>query len=37
MAIRELTRAEEEIMRVLWQLDRAFCEGCFSGASRVGP
>jgi len=24
MAIRELTRAEEEIMRVLWQLDRAF-------------
>lgn len=24
MEIRELTRAEEEIMRVLWQLDRAF-------------
>lgn len=24
MQIRELTRAEEEIMRVLWQLDRAF-------------
>lgn len=24
MKIRELTKAEEEIMRVLWQLDRAF-------------
>jgi BlaI family transcriptional regulator, penicillinase repressor len=24
MLIRELTRAEEEIMRVLWKLDRAF-------------
>ncbi|MCY7359097.1 MAG: BlaI/MecI/CopY family transcriptional regulator [Rudanella sp.] len=24
MEIRELTRAEEEIMRVLWQLERAF-------------
>lgn len=24
MQIRELTRAEEEIMRILWQLDRAF-------------
>ncbi len=24
MQIRELTRAEEEIMRVLWQLERAF-------------
>ena len=24
MQVRELTKAEEEIMRVLWQLDRAF-------------
>ncbi|KAB7731963.1 BlaI/MecI/CopY family transcriptional regulator [Rudanella paleaurantiibacter] len=24
MEVRELTKAEEEIMRVLWQLDRAF-------------
>ncbi|TAE33529.1 MAG: BlaI/MecI/CopY family transcriptional regulator [Cytophagales bacterium] len=42
MEIRELTRAEEEIMRVLWHLDRAFVKDVLneipeSGATPAKP
>jgi BlaI family transcriptional regulator, penicillinase repressor len=33
MPIRELTKAEEEIMRVLWRLNRAFVKDVLAGLS----
>ncbi len=37
MEIRELTRAEEEIMRVLWQLERAFVKDVLAELTESKP
>jgi BlaI family transcriptional regulator, penicillinase repressor len=37
MEIRELTRAEEEIMRVLWQLERAFVKDVLAELPEAKP
>jgi BlaI family transcriptional regulator, penicillinase repressor len=37
MEIRELTRAEEEIMRVLWHLDRAFVKDVLNELNEPKP